>query len=190
MLTEVVEQFVLVDPVVGGGPDEGTDRLAPLVVWQADDGDLGDGVVGEQDLFDLLGIDVLATPDDHVLQATFDRAVATVVHGGEIAGVEPAVGVDGLRSAVGHVVVAVHHLVAASDELTGRADRECRSGLGIDDADLHARHRRTDREGLVLDRVVGPRHVEHRRAFGLAVHDRERTAELFFECPHEMFGDE
>src|SRR5699024_11940994 len=55
-------------------------------------GDLGVGVV---ELLDLLGVDVLAAPDDHVLQAPGDLVVAVLVHAGQVPCVEPAVGLDG-----------------------------------------------------------------------------------------------
>ena len=48
----------------------------------------------EQELLQLARIDVLAAADDHVLQPAFHRAVTAGVHRAEIAGMQPAVGID------------------------------------------------------------------------------------------------
>ena len=45
-----------------------------------------------EDLFDLCGKQILAAADDHVLESTDDSAVAALVHVGEVACAQPAVG--------------------------------------------------------------------------------------------------
>ena len=78
----------------GAGDDPGRDDLAVLGVGQADDGDLGDGRVVVEELLDLGRVDVLAAPDDQLLAPADDPVVAVVAAAGQVAGVEPAVGVD------------------------------------------------------------------------------------------------
>ena len=60
----------------------------------------------EQQFLDLARIDVLAAADDHVLEPALDRAVAALVHRAQIAGVQPAVGVDGRGRRAGVLEVA------------------------------------------------------------------------------------
>ena len=68
------------------------DDLAPLLVGEADDGDLGDGGMAVEDLLDLGGEEILAAADDHVLEPADDAAVAALVHRREVARAQPAVG--------------------------------------------------------------------------------------------------
>src|SRR5690606_9974671 len=70
----------------------GGDGLAPTVVGHTDDGDLGDGRVFGQDGFDLDGVDVLATRDDHVLHAIGDEEIAVGVDVSGVAGAQETVG--------------------------------------------------------------------------------------------------
>jgi hypothetical protein len=72
--------------------------------------------VAEQDLLDLARVDVVAAADDQVLLAVDDEQVAVVVAVGEVAGVEPAA-LERLRGLLGLVVVALHDVVAADDDL-------------------------------------------------------------------------
>jgi len=65
-----------------------------VIVGRAADGNLGDGGMGEEDILDLSRVDVLRTPDDHVLQSPLDAQAAAIVHRGEVARVVPAVPVD------------------------------------------------------------------------------------------------
>ncbi len=46
-----------------------------------------------KDLLDVPGVDVVTARDDHVLFAVDDVKIALFVHFGDVAGVEPAVGV-------------------------------------------------------------------------------------------------
>ena len=63
------------------------DLFAVALVGDADDGGFGDvGVLVERGL-DLGRVDVLAAPDDDVLQAVDDVEVALVVEAAEVAGV-------------------------------------------------------------------------------------------------------
>ena len=67
--------------------DESTDLFAPLLVGQATYRYLGHLGVSKQHFFYLWGIDVLAAPDDHVLEATGDCRIAAFIHGHQVTGV-------------------------------------------------------------------------------------------------------
>ena len=90
------------DHVVGGERVEPRDhdvRLADLahpLVGHADDRDVVDAVEPHQRLLDLGRVDVEAAGDVHVLEPVGDGQVAVLVEGADVAGVQPAVGVDGL----------------------------------------------------------------------------------------------
>jgi len=94
--------------------------------------------VGRERDLDLHRRDVLAGRDDDVLRAILDEEIAGAVDRRHVAGVEPAIA-DGDRGRLGVAIVAVHHGVAADDDLadllTVRADL---AAVAVDDADPHA----------------------------------------------------
>src|SRR5256885_16721144 len=62
----VGDEFVLGGGCAGCGAQEGCGLFAPVVVGNADDGDVLDPGVVEQDMLYLAGEDVLASADDHL----------------------------------------------------------------------------------------------------------------------------
>ena len=75
-----------------------------------------------QGFFEDLGRDVLAARcDDEFLLAARDPKVATIVDGGEVAGLEPAVDV-GLSRGLGQVVVALRHGDTLNEQLAVGSD--------------------------------------------------------------------
>ena len=83
----------------GAHPHPGHQLLAVALVGHADHLHVLDVGVGVEELLDLARVDVLAAADHHVLDPPDDVDVAVVVHHGEVAGVHPPVGVDGLGGA-------------------------------------------------------------------------------------------
>ena len=102
--------------------DHGDDPLAEAVVGLADDDGVADTRVGLEGGLDGGDRDVLAAPDDDVLEAAGDGDPAVVVDRGPVAGVEPAVGEGGLGGL--GVVVADAQLGAADQELVVLAEAE------------------------------------------------------------------
>ena len=80
----------------GGGVRHhvGDRPLAEHLVDRADHGGRADAGLGEQDLLDLPRVDLLAAPVDHVVGPPDEEQVAVGVQVPEVAGVQPAVGVD------------------------------------------------------------------------------------------------
>ena len=150
--------------------DPGADLLAVLRVGDAEDLHLRDLGVAEQELLDLARIDVLATADQHVLDAADDVAVALGIDRGQVAGVHPAVD-DCRRGALGIVPVAEHHAVALGAQLARLADRHD-GAVGVDDLDLQVRHHAADGRHALVHRVVDAALERHRRGLGHAVGDR------------------
>ncbi len=107
----------------GAGHDIGAAHLAHPLVGHADDGHLGDGLVAAQHGLDLGRVGVEAAHDEHVLDAVGDGDVAGRVHDADVAGVQPALGIDRLRRRRLVAPVARHHRVAPHDDLARLARR-------------------------------------------------------------------
>src|SRR5437588_11904286 len=68
--------------------------FAVLVVGNPDDGHLADRRVGVEELLDLARKDVLAAPDNHVLDAADYLCVAVVAQNRDVSGVHPTSFID------------------------------------------------------------------------------------------------
>ena len=124
-----------------------------------------------EELLDLAGIDVFAAADDDVARAAGEVDAAVLVHDAEVAGVQPAVRVDGERRGFGLGVVALHDHVATRTDFALRADGGGRAADGGDDFDFCLRHSAPDRVHADVDGIVGVGHGDDRRAFRLTVRD-------------------
>ena len=150
--------------------DAGHDLLAVLLVGHADDLHVPDLWVGVDELLDLTGVDVLAAPDDHVLEPPGDLEIAVLVLAAEIAAVEPAVGVDGLGGGLGHLVVALHDVVAPGHELPADPDGALLPGVRVDDLALHVGEPAAHRLCAHVQGVVKAAHGAPRGRLCLAEH--------------------
>ena len=75
-------------------------------------------------VLDLGRVRVEAADDEHVLGAIGDADVAALVHDRDVAGVQPAVGVDRFRGGFGIVDEAAHDVVTADHDLARFAPRD------------------------------------------------------------------
>ena len=91
---------------------------------------------------------------------------------------------------VGHLVVAVHHEIAARAQLAHDAAGDRLAGGGVDDPHLGLRERAADRGRAIVEAVVEPALGDHRRALGLAVDDREAHAEPVLDALDQVGRDE
>ena len=105
----------------------------------------------EQQVLDLDDRHVLAAADDDVLDAAVDADVALIVDVGEIAGVEPTLGVERLH--VRALVVAETHLRAAHHQGAGFADGRGRA-VRPDHLDADAFERPAVGLGGLLERAL------------------------------------
>ena len=114
----------------------------------ADHRALHDGIVGGEHRLDLGRIDVEAGADDHLLGAA-DDVETIALEAREIAGIEPAVGIDRFGGEVGRAVIAAHHVGPADMQF---ADLAVCDDLAVapDDFGFEARQKRADR--LILAR--------------------------------------
>src|SRR5581483_10670819 len=117
-----------------GRDDEGADALAEPGVGVPDRYRVADERVRLQHALHLGRGDVLAAPDDDVLDAADDRQPAVGVHRRQVAGAEPAPrdGGTGLL----RVRIADEQLGAAQPELARVARRARTPGDGVGDAQL------------------------------------------------------
>src|SRR5258706_335293 len=123
---------------------------------------------------------------DQLLGAVHDEEEALVVHVADVAGVVPAVAVDGLRGLGGAVEIALHDLRAADPQLAFLAHRQLRvrAARRVDDLHLGVGHDAAGRAGLER-RVVGRAQVGDRARLGHAVALDHRAAEPGAErAPH------
>ena len=140
---------------VGLDPDQRDEELAAV----ADHHRLAHVRRDLEAVLDLRRRDVLAAGgDDHVLLAVGDRQEALLVDRADVAGVEPAVGVDGGGGGVGVLVVAGEHGRRAREDLAVLGDPQLDALERLaDGADPHVveRHQRADRGvlGLAVDLV-------------------------------------
>ena len=144
----------------------------------------------EHQALDLGGIRVEPADDEHVLDAVGDGDVVVGVDVADVAGVEPAVGVDGLGGRGRVVEVADHHLEAARHDLTRVAGRHV-VAVGVDDLHLDAGDRAPRRVGDDLGVVVVPAHAHDAGGLGEPVAgDHALEAELLAHLHHELDGDD
>src|SRR5262245_29402163 len=154
--------------------DPGAEFFAVFRIGHANDLHVLDLGMAEQKLLDLAGIDVLAAAYDHVLDAPDDVAIAFRVDGGEVAGVHPALAVDGFGGLLLVVPIAQHHRIAARAEFAGLAARN-RGAFGVDDLDLEVRLHAPHGGDAAFDRIVGGGLEAHRARLGHAVADADFT---------------
>ena len=84
---------------------------------------------------------------------------------------KPAVGVDRRRRRLGHLVVALHYIVAARDELSRHLVGQLFARLRVHHAALDLRQRVSDGLDAHLQRVAGVAHRAARRGLRLSVDD-------------------
>jgi len=108
MLSAIGDHGFLVNRGIRSCNDEGSAHLAKAIVGNPDDRHVGDPLQAGQGLFHLGGVDVESTADVHVLQSVGDPEVAGLVDGSDVAGVQPAFGVDGRGGGLRIVEVAEH----------------------------------------------------------------------------------
>ena len=144
----MISSSVRVSP--GRDDDEGLDRFAPVFVRDADGAGLEDLRMAEEDLVDLLGVDVVAAGDDHVLLAVHEGQMPVLVQEADVPRVEPAVA-EGVFRLLGLLVVARHELGPLDADLARLARRQLlRSGFQIDDLQIRIGQRHADGPRLRL----------------------------------------
>src|SRR5262249_4469223 len=103
-------EFGEIDHGAGFERCHGDNRLAPLLVRQADHRDLGDGRMVVQNALHLGRVNVLATRDHHVLQPVGDIKKAVLVEITYITGMKPTFGIDRRRRRFGVVPISSHDI--------------------------------------------------------------------------------
>ena len=112
---------------------------------------------------------------------------AVFAHDAEVAGVQPAIGLDDLSGSLGIAIVAFHHRVAAHADFALHADGETRAVGGGDDLNFGLRHGAADGVDADFDGVSGVAHGDDGRGLGLAVGDDEFADVHFIEHALHQF---
>ena len=117
----------------------GPDAVRADAVEHADDRGIRDLRVREEHCFQHGGCDLVALVLDELLQPVDDVERAVGRHGGDVARVQPAIGIERAPGRLVVAEVALHHLRSAHPQLARRAlsligDLDIRSALDVDDA--------------------------------------------------------
>ena len=110
-----------------------------------DDRHVGDRRMRQQHRLQLRRSDLAGLVLDQLLQAVDQEEVAVLVRVADVAGVQPAVGVDHRGGGVRPVEVALHHLRPANPELAMLAGPEIGPGREVDDPALGVGDKRPNR---------------------------------------------
>src|ERR1700691_640524 len=89
MLTQELQEVL--EPNIAVGLDEGADPLAEDGIRHRYDRDIGQPGQRYDEVLDLFGRDVLAAPDDALLQAPRETQEAVGVHAADVPGAAPSV---------------------------------------------------------------------------------------------------
>ena len=179
-------QGVPVELLAALGPNEGGDHLAPGLVGEPNHGDLGHACVLQQDVLYLGGKVVLPATDDHLLYPAGDRDVAARIHAPEVAGMQPAVGVDGLGRRRVVVVIAQHDAGAAGADFADLVDG-CGPVIGnAPDRDFGLRNGLPHRVADVVDTVAVMVLGDDRAVLGLPIKGGERATEGALRAAHQL----
>ena len=112
--------------------------------------------MGIQKLIDFPGIDILAPADDHILAASGDFAISIIIHYGQIARMQRALGVNGVFGFLGHFIVAFHDMVPARAELALHTGGQGNGTIAeIHDFYLNIGQRTANRAYPQVQRIIG-----------------------------------
>src|SRR5271170_1652291 len=153
-------------------PDPGAELFAVFVVGDTENLDLLNLRMAEKELLDFARIQILAAPDHHVLDASDDVAIPSLVEGGEIARVHPPRRFDDLVGLFPFVPIAEHDGIAAGAEFAGLAARND-AAFAIDDLRLEMRLDSTNGRDATLERIVDGALETHRARLRHPIGDRD-----------------
>ena len=122
-------------------------------------------------LLNLLGVDIFAAADDHILKSACDSEIALGSAACKVAGVKPAVLVDCACRSLRHFVIALHDVVAAGNELTGYIVWTFKSSIRVNDFTFDFRKRMSDRRNTILQGIIRAAHCAAGRGFRLTVNN-------------------
>ena len=178
-----LQQLARRDAAAGAELDGGVDALSPVRIGYSEDGGVLDGGMTVQGVLDLGRVDVHAARDDHVPLAVTDVDEALGVHPGHVAHRHP-LAARGLRRGRRVAVVLVEHaVVAAHEQLAGRAGRRP-APVVVENGQLDAGRGAAARAGLA-QHVLGTQHGVHAelgRAVELVEHGPEHRQRLLLHA--------
>src|SRR5579883_1462639 len=185
----VFAQFFLGQLLARSGDDDSQQFFAEEFVGDAENLHIGYFWMANQEFFDLAREKVLAAANDHLFEAAHDIDVAICIHCRQVAGVQPALGVDGLRRPVGYIVVAGHDDGAATADFAALADRNGRACGRVDDLDIGMWQGFADGCRLALEGVIGQGDGHGAGIFRLAESDDDIGPDTPLDLFHKRNGD-
>src|SRR5574344_500147 len=151
------------------GDDPGAQLFAKTAVRNPDDLDVLYLRMAVEEFLDFAWIDVLSATNDHVFDAAHDVDVALRIHGGEVAGVHPAVCVNGFTRFGFVTPIAMHDGIAFGTQLTALPYRGEFARFGVNDFDLQVRLHLAHGGDALVQRGVGRALAAHRAGLRHAV---------------------
>src|SRR6266536_2430003 len=134
--------------------DPGDDLFAIFGIGNANDLKVADLGMGVEEFLNFAWVDVFATADDHVFDASNDVDVAFGVHGCQVSSMHPVGAVNCGCGGFGVVPIANHDAITTGAEFAGRSGGNDLSGSGIDDFDLKMRGDQTVGADTFVERGV------------------------------------
>lgn len=144
------------------------DLLSVTIVRDPDHLRVSNVGVSEKEFLDLSRVDVFATADEHVLDPASDCHVTILIHRSEVAGMHPAVLIDGFGGLLRVVPVTLRHRVTAGKHLAGFAPRYCLP-VFVDDSHFQMWMDQPHSVYPLVQRRVLVRLHRHRRCLGHSV---------------------
>ena len=163
----------------------GAADFAHALIGDADHGDLGDVWVLSHQALNLCRIAVEAADDEHVFEPVGNAQIAALVEHADVAGVQPAVGVNRFQRRRFVVKVTLHHVVAAQQHLARLAGGDG-VAVFIDAAHLGAGHGAAAGGGDGLGTVAGVTNGGTAAALGQAVGGGDVGNAQFFTHPRNQ----
>ena len=136
--------------------DKGLDLFAPSGVWDSDGAGFKNAGVFIQCFVDIAGVNIETTGYDHVFFSVHNIEIPILIHGGDIAGIQPAV-TECIGCFIGSFPVSGHDLGAAYDQFTLFPNGHIGETFSqINQTDVGVRIRNSDAPGF-LNGMIGVR---------------------------------
>src|SRR6185312_9891932 len=118
------------------GTNYGDQFFAEEFIGDAEHLHIGDFRMANKKLLDLDGEDIFAAANDHLFKSTNDVDIAALVHGCQVAGMQPVIAINRLCRLLRHLVVSLHDQEATAAEFTALTTGNNLTTNGVDNLDL------------------------------------------------------
>ena len=121
----------------------------------------------------LLGVNIFAASDDHILESSCNSEVTLGSTKRKVARMEPTVLIDRISCSFGHLIIALHYVVSAGYEFAVGIVGKLFACFGVDNLTFDLGKRSSYGRHSYFNRIVCRAHRASGRCFGLSVNDRD-----------------